>query len=300
MRTIFILALLFTSFIANSQNTIMLFDNLVDKVWIAEGNWEDGTPFKQELTFTKDLNNKIVKVETKGFTNNKNSSWGKRSFGVRYWNEKENKLMFTEHDVFGNMTTGIVTSNPKGDIIYTYQYEGSTLTDYLKYLDNNTYELTIGILENNRFIQTFLKTKLTVMDNNRSFDFWIGKWTVYKYGTDTIAGYSHIESILDGQAIQETYTNANKTFKGTSLNKFNNVTQKWEQYWVDNTGTSLHLIGNLEAGKMILSSQHNNQDLIDKITWSAQNDKSVRQTWEQKQSKSAEWKVIFDGIYKQN
>ncbi len=44
-------------------------------------------------------------------------------------------------------------------------------------------------------------TSLSYAQNNqkndqakyKEFDFWIGEWTVYKYGTDSIAGHSKIE-----------------------------------------------------------------------------------------------------------
>ena len=53
------------------------------------------------------------------------------------------------------------------------------------------------------------------------FDFWLGSWEVYKYGTDTLVGSSQIESILDGMSLLENYSTASGQFQGKSLNKYN-------------------------------------------------------------------------------
>ncbi|MHA7058158.1 hypothetical protein ACWGOQ_0013130 [Aquimarina sp. M1] len=86
------------------------------------------------------------------------------------------------------------------------------------------------------------------------FDFWIGEWNVYKHGTDTIVGKSKIEAIIDNKAIKETYHATTSKYHGTSLNKYNPRTSLWEQFWVDNTGLTLHIQGNYIDGKMILQN----------------------------------------------
>jgi hypothetical protein len=84
------------------------------------------------------------------------------------------------------------------------------------------------------------------------FDFWLGKWDVYKYGTDVLAGKSHIESIIDSVGIQENYTVVKGAYTGKSLNKYNPDKKRWEQYWIDNSGLTLFLAGGLIDGKMVL------------------------------------------------
>jgi len=128
----------------------------------------------------------------------------------------------------------------------------------------------------------------------QEFNFWIGEWTVYKTGTDTIAGYSRIEAILDGKALQEHYTSTQAAYTGTSLNKYNPQTSRWEQYWIDNSGVTLHITGGWEDGKMVLQDENNP---INRITWTPNSDRTVRQVWEQKKEGN-EWVVVFDGHYK--
>ena len=125
------------------------------------------------------------------------------------------------------------------------------------------------------------------------FDFWLGEWTVYKYGTDTIVGYSSITSIVDSVGLEENYHTPLERggYKGTSLNKYNFPLQQWEQYYIDNAGVTLHLKGGLENGKMILSNIQGipQGNIINRITWTPLEDGSVRQTWNSRSKENEPW-----------
>ncbi len=134
----------------------------------------------------------------------------------------------------------------------------------------------------------------------KEFDFWIGEWNVYKQGTDSIVGKSKIESIVDGMVIKETYHSTTSQYQGTSLNKYNPRIDKWEQFWVDNSGLSLHIVGNLVNGKMVLENQITSKKgtIFNKIEWQKNNDGTVRQTWYQSSDEGTSWKAVFDGEYR--
>lgn len=132
---------------------------------------------------------------------------------------------------------------------------------------------------------------------NHQFDFWIGDWNVYKFGTDTIAGISSIKPILDHKTIEENYQNLKYTYKGKSLNIYNPKTDKWEQFWVDNSGLRLYLSGEYKDNKMILSDCKTESN-CNKITWTKMEDGTVRQEWEQSKDSGKSWKKVFDGHYK--
>ena len=140
----------------------------------------------------------------------------------------------------------------------------------------------------------------TSEDVERQFDFWVGDWDVYKYGTDKLVGVNKIERILGGKAIRETYAAAGSKYEGTSLNKYNPQSGKWEQYWVDNSGLTLHIKGGIENGQMILQKKEERKEGLfeNKITWIPQKDGTVRQIWETKSATEAAWKTAFDGLYK--
>ena len=133
------------------------------------------------------------------------------------------------------------------------------------------------------------------------FDFWIGNWTVYKNGTDTIVGYNEIKAVADGCSLLESYTSARGAYKGNSLNKYNSITGKWQQFWVDNGGMTLLIEGSYRDNKVVMENEDktaNGGIVNNRITWFKNQDGTVRQFWEQSADKGKTWSVVFDGLYK--
>jgi len=130
------------------------------------------------------------------------------------------------------------------------------------------------------------------------FDFWVGEWDVYKYGTDTLLGHSHIESVLNRYVIKETYSSSRSPYEGTSFSKYNQINNKWEQYWVDNSGVTLHIVGAYSDNKMILSNKEERStgSTYNKLIWTDLKEKGVRQTWKQSLD-GISWNTIYDGHY---
>jgi hypothetical protein len=134
------------------------------------------------------------------------------------------------------------------------------------------------------------------------FDFWVGDWNVYKYGTDTLVGQNLIKTIVNGCAISENWQSAGGGVVGTSINKYAFAKQKWQQMWVDNAGQTLFLEGNYADGKMILENEQLARDgkttIRNKVTWFNNADSTVRQYWQQSADGGQTWRVAFDGHYK--
>jgi hypothetical protein len=133
------------------------------------------------------------------------------------------------------------------------------------------------------------------------FDFWIGEWEIYRTGTKDILGFSKIESIVDSFGIQETYRSAKSKYIGTSINKYNLASGQWEQYWIDNTSLTLYLKGRKVDNQMILQNKIEMEDgsfLNNRITWTDNEDGTVRQVWEKSYDDGQSWSKIFDGLYK--
>ncbi len=133
--------------------------------------------------------------------------------------------------------------------------------------------------------------------SHEAFDFWIGNWEV----TDpegNLVGRNSIEKVEGNCLIKEVYSSTTNGFTGRSFNFYNQTTGKWEQLWVDNQGTYLHLYGNLVDGAMVLEGQHGNGDEVrtDRITWSQESDGRVKQHWEFRK-KDADWVTVFEGYY---
>jgi hypothetical protein len=134
----------------------------------------------------------------------------------------------------------------------------------------------------------------------RQFDFWVGEWDV----VDTAgkpAGKNRVVSIFDGCGLQENWESAQGA-RGTSLNVYDAVAQRWHQTWVDDHGGLLELNGALEEGKMVLvgarpSVKEKGTRVVHRITWTPLAADKVRQYWEASKNEGRTWTTVFDGTY---
>jgi len=135
-------------------------------------------------------------------------------------------------------------------------------------------------------------------ENHKAFDFWVGEWEVTN-PDGTLAGKNTIQKIQDNCILQENWQGASGN-TGTSTNFYNLSTGQWEQLWVDNSGLHLKLKGNRIGNKMVLSSDAytgtDGGEYINRITWSLNDDGTVRQLWEVLQDEKVV-NIAFDGLY---
>ncbi|MFT5822029.1 MAG: hypothetical protein ACI8ZM_003285 [Crocinitomix sp.] len=137
----------------------------------------------------------------------------------------------------------------------------------------------------------------------QEFDFWIGSWEVYDT-SGTRVGQNEIVQIQAGCALQEHWTGASG-FTGTSLNYYDAKTEKWNQLWIDQSGSVLKLSGIFSGNQMtLISEEMYNQKLKkpyqNRIIWTLNEDGTVRQLWESTIDKGENWNTVFDGLYKKN
>ncbi|TMM32273.1 hypothetical protein FDT66_02070 [Polaribacter aestuariivivens] len=132
------------------------------------------------------------------------------------------------------------------------------------------------------------------------FDFWIGDWSVYDTKNNLI-GKNKIQKIQENCALQENWVSNTSSNKGTSYNFYNKIDNSWNQVWIDNTGFSLILKGNLVDEKMVLKSkliESEKGNYYNRITWHKNKDNSVTQVWEYVNEKGKVISEVFRGIYK--
>ncbi|MDG1907136.1 MAG: hypothetical protein P8I38_16070 [Arenicella sp.] len=132
----------------------------------------------------------------------------------------------------------------------------------------------------------------------QQFDFWIGKWAV-ETSDGKPAGDSRIQRVQDGCMILENWQSLTSPYTGTSMNFYDPDLRQWRQIWLDNQGAKLELFGNLKGNQMILRSKTTDEGVYQQITWTANEDGSVRQFW-QTFTTGEETKTLFDGTYKRD
>jgi hypothetical protein len=130
----------------------------------------------------------------------------------------------------------------------------------------------------------------------RQFDFWLGAWNVTEHGK--VAGTNHIESILGGCALHESWRGAGGNV-GNSLNYYDAARRLWHQTWIDQSGNALELEGRFENGAMRLEGQRPGagQAVLHRIIWTPLTDGKVRQLWETSADGGKMWTQAFDGLY---
>lgn len=138
-------------------------------------------------------------------------------------------------------------------------------------------------------------------ETHNQFNFWIGEWEAFK-PDGSLAGKNIIEKIQGNCVLKENWTSATGNYTGTSYNYYNHSEKMWEQIWVDSGGKNLHLKGNFLEGSMVLSSgetiNQKNERIVNKITWTPNEDGTVRQHWEVLLVSKNTWSTAFDGLYK--
>lgn len=131
----------------------------------------------------------------------------------------------------------------------------------------------------------------------RQFDFWLGEWEV-RGPAGRLAGINRITREYGGCVIHERY-DTERGYTGESLNTFDAGRKVWHQTWVDSAGLLLLLEGGLRGSQMVLEGEAidpNGKRTRHRITWTPNDDGSVRQLWESTDDKGA-WSVAFDGRY---
>lgn len=130
--------------------------------------------------------------------------------------------------------------------------------------------------------------------DHRAFDFWIGEWDVYSPAGEKV-GENTIERIEEGCALRERWRSASGG-TGRSLNYYDASTGKWYQTWVASSGRPLRLVGGPEGDAMVMEME--TPAVHHRITWSPNDDASVRQHWEISRDAGETWETGFDGEYR--
>ena len=134
---------------------------------------------------------------------------------------------------------------------------------------------------------------------HRQFDFWVGDWKVT--AGERLAGTNSIRRVHGGCALEENWQGAGAGgISGSSFNIFDPASGAWHQTWVDSAGTLLQLDGGMVDGSMVLSGSRpapSGGTALHRISWTPNEDGTVRQLWETSLDEGSSWSVLFDGLY---
>lgn len=136
------------------------------------------------------------------------------------------------------------------------------------------------------------------IEARREFDFWIGEWEV-RLADGTLAGSSHVESILGACVLLENWSGAGGS-SGKSFNYFDPEGSEWRQLWVDALGGHMDYHGSFMRGAMRFEGGNVRPDgttSLMRMSFTPLDDGRVRQFIEESKDDGATWATWFDGYY---
>ena len=138
-------------------------------------------------------------------------------------------------------------------------------------------------------------------DDHRAFDFWLGTWDVTAKGQTTPSAVNKVTMQHRGCVIREDYATKGG-YTGMSMSFYDAAQKKWHQTWMGMDGSALFIEGGLnDKGSMVLSNKNTPYYVegtpINRVTWTPNEDGSVRQHWQASQDGGKTWSDVFDGVY---
>ncbi len=134
--------------------------------------------------------------------------------------------------------------------------------------------------------------------NHRKFDFWLGEWDVYVGGQ--LAGTNSITLAKGGCAIHENWEATGGNHTGQSINYYHPVEQLWIQNWVG-SAQDITTYKEINSADGMIQFQGKaigpNGIVLRRMTFTLQEDGSVRQYIESSVDQGKSWTGGFDGKY---
>ena len=135
---------------------------------------------------------------------------------------------------------------------------------------------------------------------HHQLDFWIGDWTVYAQGSTTPLATSHVESVMDGCALRETYnapTAPARPYAGTSLSTYDRKDGKWHQLYIDTGGNLVLYTGTFDGAGLALQAPGEN-GALQTMTLIPQADGTLHQSGTYSLDGGKTWTADYDYIYR--
>ena len=137
---------------------------------------------------------------------------------------------------------------------------------------------------------------------HRAFDFWVGRWDVYRTDTNALVAHSLVERMYDGCAIRESWMPHGRA-GGGSLSAWDPAARRWRQTWVDSANTHASFEGGVENGAMVLTGRwlgYNGPgtEVLARMTYSRRDGGAVSQRVEVSTDAGRTWSLAADFLYR--
>ena len=136
---------------------------------------------------------------------------------------------------------------------------------------------------------------------HKQFDFWVGKWEVYRPDTGQMVARSLIEKLYGGCAIRENWMPVTGIGAGGSLNSYRPNEKRWRQVYTGAGNAWAEYAGGIESGAMVISGTRtmpNGSQTPVRITYKPATDGAVHQIGEQSSDGGKSWQLQYHFIYR--
>lgn len=162
LTAIIVATLVSSAVFAQGNIMLMPFEALMNAEWKAEGKWKDGTPFKQEVSYSWAEDQESVNMITKSYLDSTGTDFGKFSEGIHTWDTISNSIKFQVKDINGNVIDGNVRTKVK-TIMYEYVLENELgmktyMTDALIWIKPDKYMFKVGTMKDDEWQEVYLET----------------------------------------------------------------------------------------------------------------------------------------------
>ena len=127
-------------------------------------------------------------------------------------------------------------------------------------------------------------------------DFWAGRWDVFN-AKGTLVAHSLIEPVY-GCGIRENWMPLAKGGDGGSLSIYVPAEKRWEQFWIDSSGSRAFFTGGWNGSAMVITGKWGGP--LVRMSYSKNRDGSVRQFGEQSTDDGKTWSTSFDFTYRRS
>ena len=144
--------------------------------------------------------------------------------------------------------------------------------------------------------------EVCVTPQHRQFDFWVGRWDVYRTSNGELVAHSLVERRYGGCAIRENWM-PHRGRGGGSLNSYLPDRDIWRQTWVDGMNAYAVFEGGMRDGAMVLQgvwrgAEGPGTEPLVRIRWTRSEDGHVRQFGEISRDQGTSWSPFFDLTYR--
>ncbi len=130
------------------------------------------------------------------------------------------------------------------------------------------------------------------------FDFWVGQWDL-EWGEGK-KGRNVIEKTFNGHVIIENFDGGESSpLRGMSVSTYNPGLKKWQQTWVDNSGSYLDFTGGWTGSKMVLQRkvEIKGKEILQRMVWYEISKDSLLWNWERSEDGGKTWKLSWKISY---